>query len=1275
MMTAMAAGDPPRGEDQDVLRPYVPRLIVDWLRRSPDDQFREVDGSLAFVDISGFTKLTERLARKGRVGAEEMSDILSATFSALLAVAYEDGAGLVKWGGDAVLLLFEGPGHAARAARAAYRMRQTMREVGRIATASGLVTLRMSVGIHSGVFHFFLVGDPQLHRELLVSGPAASVTAQVEATASAGEIGLSSATAALLPPRVVRPGPDGIWLLSGEPSVPGDPATELPRTDGLDLGGLLSAPVRAHLLAGGGEPEHRRIAVAFVQFSGTDDLLAQAGPAELAEALDECVRNVQEAAHRHGVTFFETDINRDGGKIMLVAGAPVSGGENEERMLLATRLVLDRPGRLAMRIGVNCGPVFSGDFGPEFRRTYSVKGDAINLAARVMGKAGPGQLLATEDALARSRTLFEIEPLPPFMVKGKTQPVHAVSVGPPVGTARQSHELPLVGREEELAALRRALADAATGRGQVVDVVGEPGIGKSRLVSELLAGAPDIVRLTAACAQYESSTPYYPWRRLLRQIAGLPEHASADLVLRRLTDRVAPNAPELVAWLPLLGVPLDVDLPPSPQTAQLSEKFRKARLEEVVEDFLHATLATATVLLVEDAHLMDDASVDLLHKVAAQIATRPWLVLLTRLERPTGFVPATGQLSVRPAPLSPAGLRALVTAATEQSPLPPHRVDAIVARSGGNPMFLQGLLAAPSAGTGDEDLPESVEGLITSQIDRLPARERSLLRRAAVLGATFSEDHLRQLLSTDELPAGPASLRRLWEFLEPAGDGRFRFRHTLMRDVAYAGLAFRRRRDMHARVGQTLEASTAAPEELAEVLSLHYFYAGWYPQSWHYSRLAGRRSKEKYAYAEAAEFFRRAVECARRTQAISVTDLAEVYEGLGDAQMRVGEYDAARRAYRAARRDSATDDVHAADLLLKEAMVLMRQGRLTSTMHTLSRGLTRLEERTDPVALAGRSTLESNYAWCRSKQGRYREAWVWGHRAKDHAAAADDRAALAEAYGLLQQVATWANYPQEQPFGERALTLYTELGDTLQQANAENNLAGEAFFAGNWSHAVAMFELAGRDYERAGDRLGAAIATYNLADIALRQGRIADAEELLTDVKVVAAGLGEPELLAAVNRELGRAWALRGQVVDGRGLVESARASFADMGGAVEVLVADAALVECDLLDALHEQALIRVDDALRRARMHEAATVLPTLARLRAATLLGLGRAEEARSALVAALADEGDEGSFERGFILVTLADACARLRDPAANLWADEARAALLDLQASDAAVVLP
>ena len=187
------------GEGDDPLLPYVPALLSRWGDRG--GRHRRLSGSLAFVDISGFTRLTERLAARGKVGAEQMSDMLSATFTGLLTETRDDGGDLVKWGGDAMLLLFDGPDHARRAAHAAHRMRATLADIGRIVLPSGTIRLRMSVGIHSGDFDFFLVGDPAVHQELMISGPAASTTAAMEAATPAGHIGLSTATAALLEPR------------------------------------------------------------------------------------------------------------------------------------------------------------------------------------------------------------------------------------------------------------------------------------------------------------------------------------------------------------------------------------------------------------------------------------------------------------------------------------------------------------------------------------------------------------------------------------------------------------------------------------------------------------------------------------------------------------------------------------------------------------------------------------------------------------------------------------------------------------------------------------------------------------------------------------------------------------------------------------------------------------------------------------------------------------------------------------------------------------------
>jgi len=276
--------------DSSRLISYVPRLAIEWLRDHPETRHKQVEGSLAFVDISGFTNLTERLSRKGKVGAEEMNQILNSCFTEFLSSAYDFGAGVIKWGGDAVLLLFEGEEHEARAARAAFEMQRTMRRVGRIRTGSGAVTLRMSIGIHSGDFDFFLVGD--LHRELVITGPAATQTVAMESRADAGEIALSPATAAVLDPRDLGKPKGPAILLRRGPGVVGERGGWVEGVDELDVPSCVPITVREYLLAGGGEPEHRPLIAAFIHFMGADELLASEGPEVLADALDETISTV-----------------------------------------------------------------------------------------------------------------------------------------------------------------------------------------------------------------------------------------------------------------------------------------------------------------------------------------------------------------------------------------------------------------------------------------------------------------------------------------------------------------------------------------------------------------------------------------------------------------------------------------------------------------------------------------------------------------------------------------------------------------------------------------------------------------------------------------------------------------------------------------------------------------------------------------------------------------------------------------------------------------------
>jgi class 3 adenylate cyclase/tetratricopeptide (TPR) repeat protein len=1229
----MTTAGAPRPADR--LVPYVPRLVLGWAPTGEDPRHMRVHGSLAFVDISGFTRLTERLARKGKVGAEEMSDILSATFAGLLTEAMDDGADLVKWGGDAVLLLFQGEDHADRAARAAHRMRATLKVIGRLPTTSGTVVLRMSVGVHSGDFDFFLVGDPELHRELLISGPAASVTAEVEAAANAGQIGLSAATAELLGPHLLGPPLLDGRLLRAAPVLP-DRVPVIEQRTLEDPAQTLPVPIRAHLSSGTIEPEHRLITVAFVQFSGTDAMLESDGPAALADALDHVVRNVQHACADHDVTFFETDINRDGGKIMLTAGAPRSADHDEERMLRVARMVLDRAGRLPLRIGINRGHVFTGDFGPDFRRTVSVKGDAINLAARVMGKAAPGQALATLEVVRRSQTLFRTTELPPFMVKGKSQPVRAAEIGELIGTRGNDRPtLPLIGRDEEMTALRGVLDDVRAGTGRLVEIVGEPGIGKSRLVDELLAEV-DLPVLTAPCEQYESSTAYFPFRRLLRDVLGVPPDAVPEEVAISLEERVSADAPDLLPWLPLLGVAMDLKLAPTRETEELDEQFRKGRLEETVTDLLGRLVTAPTVFVVDDAQVMDDSSADLLHRLTDAVTDRPWLVLLTRRDQPTGFVPRpdTDARSLRPAPLDSATALAFVQLALEEHPLPAQAFAALAQRGGGNPMFLEALVRDAERSGSVANLPESVEGLVTSQIDRLDPADRHVLRYAGVLGVMVDEAALDALLEEHDATVPPGAMQRLDDFLVRDRPGWLRFRNGLMRDVAYEGLPFRQRKVLHDQVGLAIERASVNPESQCELLSLHFFHADRHERAWRYSVLAGERALAKYAQGEAIEFFARAAQSGAQAD-VGPLEIARVYEQLGDSRWLVGLPQGAEEAYAGARRHLRGDPVRLAGVIEKEARIDQRRRKHSQAMRRISRGLHDLDGIPGAAGEMARSLLARRYADSLFSQGRVDAALHWAETAARAAEESLDKDTLAKAYEVLNYIYAGSGREEPLPYGLMALQAYSELGNLRHQGWCLNNLAMQDFTAGRWNESLTRFRQATDIFRRIGDTAAEGNAIYNEAEILVRQGRYAEATDLLADVLRIAKAVEDEELVALAQRETARAVAASGDVDRAVMHVQDARGRFEALGELSEVWSTDLALAE------ILQDAGRAADADATLARITEPERPHPTFRRVMGRQHVVSGRLEEARAQLREALAiAEAEADRLEQGRILRELA-----------------------------------
>ncbi len=1197
--------------------------MLDHLAREPQRRVRSVDGTCVFVDVSGFTRLSERLARRGgREGAEQLADAIGGCFERLLAVADAKGGGLLKFGGDALLLLFDGDAHTERACATAVAMAAELREHGSVKTGRRSMQLRMSVGVHSAEYLLFAVGES--HRELLIAGPAASEVVRIEQQAGTGEIVVSAATCALLPEACLGAARGSGRLLRSSPPIIRRLQEARAGVDPSQAPRALSTELRRHVLAGPQPPEHRIVTVAFLRFEGTDALVAERGPESAADALHALVALVQEAADAEQVCFLGSDIDDDGGKLILTAGAPRALGDEDERMLLVLRRIVEARPALPLRIGMTRGPLFAGDIGTYYRRTYTVMGDVVNLSARLMAKAPPGELYSTPEVLERSSTQFETAHLEPFKVTGKALPVEACSVGAVIRGADAARgpvpvRFPLIGRERELEQIAQALDDASRGRGRLIELVSEPGMGRSRLMEEVRDRSDGVRVLHATCEPYTMTTPYATWRELLRQVLGVTWDDSEQVVLERLHATVERDDPSLLRWLPLLADALDVEAPSSEAVDQLAPEFRAARLREVVLRFMRRQLPAWALIELADAHMMDRASAELVAALARELPLLPWVVVVSRRDRTTGFTASPGEHVVRLElqPLGPADTLALAEAATEAAPLLPHIVRLAAERSGGSPQFLRDLLRA--AASGSTELPDSIESAALARLDRVAPADRMLIRHASVLGLGFHPRQLEDLLGDEARAPDAETWARLGLYFKAEPDGHIRFRREVVRDVAYAGLPFRVRRELHAAAASWLEREFGADaDDEADRLAVHHYRAGSYEKAWRYARLAADRASERAAFADAAGLYRSALDSSRRL-AVPPDELAAVWESLANAYLRTGELERSEHALTAARRLVAGDSVRTAHLLWLHATMAYRAGRISRAVRWSGRALRTLDGVAAEQAAATRSHVVATLAAVRQRQGRSAEAVRLARQAIADAEAAGEELALGQACWILETALVMSGRATESGYAERALGIFRRLGAADRESAVLNNMGGFAYRAGRWDDAVALYRQSGEASVRAGDVDFGAFTDCNVGEVLSDQGRLEEAEPLLRRALQVWRGTADEHGVAYATALLGRLHARSGRNDDAVSLLGDALARSESLRAEYDAAVAGALLAEAALFDGraeeAYERALALLDevssDALLDSLLHHVVGV----------ALAQIGDTESARAALTTAL------------------------------------------------------
>ena len=644
------------------------------------------------------------------------------------------------------------------------------------------------------------------------------------------------------------------------------------------------------------EGERKQVTVLFADLKGSMELLADRDPEEARQLLDPVLERLMAAVHRYEGTV--NQVMGDG--IMALFGAPIAHEDHAVRACYAALAMQEAIRRYSeevrrahgvevqIRVGLNSGEVVVRAIGNDLHMDYSAIGQTTHLAARMEQLAPPGSIRLTAETLRLAEGWVQVTPLGPVPVKGLSAPVEVCElVG--AGPARTRLQVfaargltPFVGRQAELAALHAAMEQAEAGHGQVVAVIGEPGIGKTRLFHEFTHASrtQGWLLLESSSTSYGKATPYLPVIDLLKAYFQIEDRDDGRRVREKLTGRLLtldPTlGPTLPAFLTLLEVPVE-----DPAWQALDPAQRRQRTLDALKRLLLRESQVQPLLLVfENLHWIDTETQAFLDGLVESLpAARLLLLGNYRPEYQHGWGQKTYYTQLRLDPLPPASAEALLQSLLGDDPGLEPLKQRLIERTQGNPFFLEEsvrTLVETQVLVGNQgayrlaralpsiQVPATVQAVLAARIDRLPPEEKQLLQTAAVIG---TEVPLALLQAIAEVPEEPLRLGlthlQAAEFLYETRlfpEHEYTFKHALTQQVAYETLLQERRRALHARIVEALEA--LAGERVAEQverLAHHALRGEVWDKALAYCRQAGEKAMARSAHREAVGSFEQAL--------------------------------------------------------------------------------------------------------------------------------------------------------------------------------------------------------------------------------------------------------------------------------------------------------------------------------------------------------------------------------------------------------------------------------
>ncbi len=718
----------------EVLSAYIPIDRRQALARGASLPDR-AEGAALFADISGFTPLTSALAQElgAQRGAEELTRQLNRVYGALIAEVDRYGGSVIGFSGDAITCWFDSQGTGADpqplfpavlcAVACALEMQRMIGQFAAIATPAGTaISLGIKVAIAAGPCRRFLVGHPRIQLIEVLAGSLLDRVAAAEQQAQRGDVVVGTeviewlgAAARVQTWRADSQGQRYAVLSALAQAVPPAPWPDIPQI-GVDTArNWLLPPVYQRLERGEGDylAELRPAVALFLKFKGIDyDHDDQAG-----DKLDAYIRWVQEQLVHYEGYLLQLMIGDKGSYFYAAFGAPTAHEDDPARAVAAALALQAPPATLGfihdIQIGISQGQMHAGAYGATSRRTYGVLGAEVNIAARLMSLAQPGQILATGRILYAIHVSYDVSALGPQLLKGQAEPIPVFAVRgrrqeQSVDTLKGRAPTQIIGRAAERAILAEQIQTLLDGQSGSIIIEGEAGIGKSQLINDLMAQAEasSIVHLLGAGNAIERSAAYHAWRPVFGQLFHLtalaedPTVDSRHVWRKHVLAQLAEIDPDLLRLAPLLDAVLPIDLPDNDLTAQMSGDVRANNTHDLLVSLLQQRARSGPLLLVlEDAHWFDSSSWTLARIVSVDVAP----LLLVVSTRPLPDPLPTGYAQIRHAPhtrhfaldtLAPSEIDALVCRRLGVYGLPASVSDLILEKAEGHPFFSEELAYA-----------------------------------------------------------------------------------------------------------------------------------------------------------------------------------------------------------------------------------------------------------------------------------------------------------------------------------------------------------------------------------------------------------------------------------------------------------------------------------------------------------------------------------------------------------------------------------------------------